>query len=163
MRNKTVGLLLRLRILMRRISSMSDSCKKKSSFFPTRGKFFCQEPVYEILFREETLLSSQDDIHLRKDLCVFSQGYEFLWEEPHLCLILVRMLVFSHKNKNILLTTSKQPLPRRFPFEQNLIFQGGLSEELLLFTDPISVWGECQFLSLLIRIFVLHPRMNIRF
>ena len=99
MRNKTVGLLLRLRILMRRISSRSDSCKKKSSFFPTRGKFFCQEPVYEILFREETLLSSQDDIHLRKDLCVFSQGYEFLWEESHLCLILVRMLVFPTRTK----------------------------------------------------------------
>ena len=45
---------------------------RRKVVFPTRTKFFCREPVYEIFFREDTLLSSQDDVHLRKELNVFS-------------------------------------------------------------------------------------------
>ena len=39
---------------------------EKYKFFPTRTKFFCQEPINEVFFWEETLLSSQDDIHLSR-------------------------------------------------------------------------------------------------
>ena len=71
---RTMGLLPRLRILIRRLSCTSDSFQENTSFFPTRTKFFCQKPFNGVFFLKETLLSSQDDIYLRKKLWVFSQG-----------------------------------------------------------------------------------------
>ena len=51
---------------------MSDSCQKNTSFFPQEQNYF--ELFNGVFFWKETLLSCQDDIHLRKEWWVFSQG-----------------------------------------------------------------------------------------
>ena len=62
------GLLPRLIILIWRISCMSDSCYKNTNFFSQE-----REPFNGVFFWKETLLCSQDDIHLRKELWVLSK------------------------------------------------------------------------------------------
>ena len=48
---------------------MSDSCHKNTNFFFSQER----EPFNGVFFWKETLLCSQDDIHLRKELWVLSK------------------------------------------------------------------------------------------